>query len=47
MKYMYQYGKYLEDADMTLKSDHLPLQMLTKEHFYTKIEILPFKVTFE
>ena len=44
---------YLEDADITLRSDHLPLKkFLTKNTLNSKvnnwaIEILPFHITFE
>ena len=44
---------YLEDADITLRSDHLPLKkFLAKNTLNSKvnnwaIEILPFRITFE
>ena len=44
---------YLEDADLTLRSDHLPLmKFLAKNTLNLKvnnwaIEILPFRITFE
>ena len=44
---------YLEDADVTLRSDHLPLKkFLTKNSLNSKvnnwaIEISPFRITFE
>ena len=44
---------YLEDADITLRSDHLPLRkLLAKNTLNSKvnnwaIEILPFHITFE
>ena len=46
-------GYYLEDADITLRSDHLPLKkFLVKNTLNSKvnnwaIEILPFHITFE
>ena len=44
---------YLEDADITLRSDHLPLKkFLAKNALNSKvnnwaIKILPFRITFE
>ena len=44
---------YLEDADITLRSDHLPLKkFLAKNTLNSKVnnwamEILPFRITFE
>ena len=44
---------YLEDAEITLRSDHLPLKrFLQRNTLYTKVnnwvvEISPFKITFE
>ena len=44
---------YLEDADVTLRSDHLPLKkFLAKNTLNTKVnnwasEISPFRITFE